>query len=229
MVGGNPLVRGNPGVIRGVLWDLDGTLVDSAEYHWRSWLFALRDTGFTLTRAQFTGTFGQRNDRILRAWLGPDAADDTIRQVGDAKEVEYRRLMHAEGLEGLPGAQEWIDRLAARGWRQAIASSAPRLNVEAVIDALGWHGKFDALVAAEDVQRGKPDPEVFLVAAGRLGAAPSACVVVEDASAGIEAAHAAGMRAIGLGPHTDAADVQVAALTALPDGAFERLLEGAAS
>ena len=208
-----------------MLWDLDGTLVDSAEYHWRSWLFALRDEGFMPTRAQFTATFGQRNDRILRGWLGPDAPEHRLRHIGDTKEAEYRRLMRDEGQDGLPGAQEWVDRLAARGWRQAIASSAPRLNVEAVIDALGWHGKFGALVGGEDVRRGKPDPEVFLVAADRLAVPPSACVVVEDAAAGIEAAHAAGMPAIGIGPHTQAADVHVPALTAVADGVFERLLE----
>lgn len=216
-------------MMRAVLWDLDGTLVDSAEYHWRSWLHALRGEGFALTRAQFTATFGQRNDRILRGWLGAEAAEPRIRRIGDTKEAEYRRLMREEGLDGLPGAQEWVERLAARGWRQAIASSAPRLNVEAVIDALGWHGRFGALVAAEDVRRGKPDPEVFLVAAERLGVPPPACIVVEDAAAGIAAAHAAGMRAIGLGPHTAGADVHVPALTALAGGTFERLLEGSPS
>ena len=214
------------GVMRAVLWDLDGTLVDSEEYHWDSWLVALREEGFTPTRAQFTGSFGQRNDRILRAWLGPDARDDRIRRIGDAKEIEYRRLMHDGGLDGLPGAQAWIDRLAAHGWRHAIASSAPRLNVEAVLDALRWHGKFGAIVAAEDVRRGKPDPEVFLVAAARLGVESSACVVVEDAAAGVQAGHAAGMRVIGLGPRTQAADVHVPALTALADDTFERLIDG---
>ncbi len=212
-------------VMPAVLWDLDGTLVDSAEYHWQSWLLALRDEGFTPTRMQFTATFGQRNDRILRAWLGPGATDDGIRRIGNAKEVEYRHLMREAGLEGLPGAQEWIDRLSARGWHQAIASSAPRLNVDAVLDALAWNGRFGAIVAAEDVGRGKPDPEVFLVAADRLGVEPSACVVVEDAAAGVEAGRAAGMRVIGLGPGTESADLHASALTALADDTFERLLD----
>jgi beta-phosphoglucomutase len=207
-----------------VLWDLDGTLIDSGEYHWQSWLVALRDEGFTPARADFTASFGQRNDRILRAWLGPDASDDRIRRIGDAKEAAYRRLMHEGGLDGLPGAEPWIDRLAARQWRQAIASSAPRLNVEAVLDVLGWNDRFDAIVAAEDVRRGKPAPDVFLAAAARVQMEPSACVVVEDAAAGVEAAHAAGMRVIGLGPHASAADLAVPSLTALADDAFERLL-----
>lgn len=207
-----------------VLWDLDGTLIDSTDYHWTSWLIALREQGFTPTRAQFAATFGQRNDRILRAWLGGEMPDDWIRRIGDAKEVAYRRLMSEGGLDSLPGAQDWIERLATRGWRQAIASSAPRLNVEAAIDALGWNGLFHAIVAAEDVRSGKPDPEVFLAGAQRLRTDPSACVVVEDAAVGVEAAHAAGMRAIGLGPHTTAADLRVASLHALEPDAFERLL-----
>ena len=210
---------------RAVLWDLDGTLVDSAEYHWESWQFALRDKGFMPTRAQFMATFGQRNDRILREWLGPDALEDEIRRIGDAKEVEYRRVTREHGLDGLPGAREWIDRLAARGWRQAIASSAPRLNVDAVLDALSWRGAFDAVVAAEDVRKGKPDPEVVLVAAHRLHVEPSACIVVEDAAAGVKAARAAGMRVIGLGPLIESADVHVPTLTALEDDTFERLLD----
>jgi beta-phosphoglucomutase len=208
-----------------VLWDLDGTLIDSTEYHWTSWLMALQDEGFVLTREQFVATFGQRNDRILRGWLGADAADDTIRRVGDAKEIAYRRLMREGGIDGLPGAYDWIERLAARGWRQAIASSAPRLNVEVALEALGWGGRFEAIVAAEDVHRGKPDPEVFLVCAERLRTEPSACVVVEDAAAGVEAARAAGMRVIGLGGHAAAADVNVTSLTELAADAFDRLLD----
>lgn len=212
-----------------VLWDLDGTLIDSAEHHWASWRIALGEEGLTLTREQFLESFGQRNDRILRRWLGPDATDQAIRRIGDAKESAYRRLMREEGLDGLPGAERWIDRLAARGWRQAIASSAPRLNVEAVLDVLGWQEKFDAVVAAEDVRRGKPDPEVFLTAASRLQVDPADCIVVEDAASGVEAARAAGMRVIGVGPQTGAADLQAPSLADLEEDAFERLIDRASS
>jgi HAD superfamily hydrolase (TIGR01509 family) len=212
------------GEMPAALWDLDGTLIDSTEYHWRSWVSALREEGRTLTREQFTATFGQRNDRILRDWLGPDAAEEQIRRIGDAKEATYRQLMRDGGLDGLPGAQHWVDRLASRGWRQAIASSAPRLNVEAVLDILGWHNRFDAVVAAEDVRRGKPDPEVFLLAAQRLHMPADACIVLEDAAAGVDAARAAMMRVIGIGPAAAGADLAVASLSDLRDDAFERLL-----
>lgn len=212
--------------LRAVLWDLDGTLVDSADYHWQAWLAVLALEGVTLGRGDFDATFGQRNDAILSRWLGPDAAPGRVARVGAAKEAEYRRLMRAGGLVALPGAAAWTERLRLGAWKQAIASSAPGANVSAVLDALGWHGRFDALVAAEDVAAGKPDPEVFLLAAARVGVPPSRCIVVEDAAAGIEAARRAGMRSIGVGPGRRCApDVGVDTLTALEGDAFERLLQ----
>lgn len=214
-----------PAARRAVLWDLDGTLVDSTEYHWRSWQQPLADEGLHITRADFLASFGQRNDAILTAWLGPDAEPARIRRVGDAKEASYRAMIGAEGIAALPGAAEWVRRLHDGGWLQAIASSAPRLNVEVVRRALGFEGLIETFVAAEDVHRGKPDPEVFLAAAERLAVPPARCVVVEDAAAGIEAARRGGMRCIGVGtPAVRGADVYVASLAELPPGAFENLL-----
>lgn len=213
--------------VRAVLWDLDGTLVDSGDYHWRSWRDTMRGEGFTLTYQQFLDSFGQRNDRILTAWLGADADPSRIVRLGDAKEALYRELARREGLVPLPGAREWVRRLHEEGWRQAIASSAPRANVEVMIEATGLRAVIDAFVSAEDVTRGKPDPDVFLAAASRLQAAPSECIVVEDAAAGVEAARRAGIRCIGVNSGaTLAADVFVRSLTELPPDAFERLLGG---
>lgn len=214
-----------PAPRRAVLWDLDGTLVDSTEYHWRSWQQPLADEGVHITRSDFLASFGQRNDAILRVWLGPDADAARIRRVGEAKEASYREMIAAEGIAALPGAAEWVRRLHRAGWLQAIASSAPRLNVEVVRRAVGFEGLIETIVAAEDVHRGKPDPEVFLAAAARLQVPPAHCVVVEDAVAGIEAARRGGMRSIGVGgPAVSGADVHVAALADLPPWAFEDLL-----
>jgi beta-phosphoglucomutase len=127
-------------------------------------------------------------------------------------------------LAPLPGAREWVERLAAAGWLQAIASSAPRANVEAVVRALGIGRWLGALVAAEDVHQGKPDPEVFLVGAVRLGVEPARAVVVEDAAAGIAAARRAGMPSVGVGRGCEAADVTVFSLADLPPGTFDRLV-----
>jgi beta-phosphoglucomutase len=213
------------GSTRAVLWDLDGTLVDSEEQHWQAWRKTMSGRGITISREQFEATFGQRNDAILGAWLGPDTDPATVRELGDVKEARYRELVAADGIEPLPGAAEWIAALGAGGWRQAVASSAPRLNVEVVLHALDLQDRLATIVAAEDVRFGKPEPEVFLTAARRLAAPPSCCVVVEDAVAGVEAARRARMACIGIGPPDFApADIVVADLTRLAADAFDRLL-----
>ena len=211
---------------RAVLWDVDGTLVDSSEYHWLSWRDALAAEGFALTRGQFAATFGQRNDEILRGYFGADFPAAEAARVAEAKEARYRRLVRESGLELLPGVRCWLARLGRDGWRQAVASSAPRANLDAILGALRIAEFFGAVVSAEDVTRGKPDPQVFLAAAGRLGVAPASCVVVEDAPAGTEAARRAGMRCVGvLTSHPSLrADLVVRTLDDLPDDAFESLL-----
>jgi len=214
---------------RAVLWDLDGTLVDSGEMHWWSWRDTLTAIDVPVTYEQFAGTFGQKNDRILRSWLGPEATAARIAEIAEAKESEYRRLVSVHGLQPLPGAREWVERLRADGWRQAIASSAPRKNVEVMLAAIGLDPAFDAIVSSEDVGKGKPDPEVFLTAAARLGATAERSIVVEDAAAGIEAARRAGIKCIGVSDPTLHADVVVAVLTDLPLDAFDRLLTPDAS
>jgi len=209
---------------RAVLWDLDGTIADSKEFHWRAWRETMLADGVEITCEQFLHSFGQRNDAILGAWL-PGAPDERVRRLGDAKEEAFRRLATVGPLHPLPGAVEWIERLAQGGWKQAIASSAPRANVETMARVLKLDGMMGALVSADDVHRGKPDPEVFLVSARRLGVEPARSVVVEDAAAGIEAARRAGMKSIGAGGDAlRAADVVVTSLADLPRDAFDRLV-----
>jgi beta-phosphoglucomutase len=212
---------------RAVLWDLDGTLVDSAEFHWLSWRDTMAAHGYPVTYQQFLDSFGQKNDRILPGWLGADATPERIQRIGDEKEAEYRRLALEHGLTPLPGAAGWIARLRAAGWKQAIASSAPRENVEVMLRALRLTHGFDAIVAAEDVTAGKPDPQVFLAAAAKVTVPADRCVVVEDAAVGIEAARRAGMKSIGVSRQGSLeADVAVASLSDLPDDAFDRLAGG---
>ena len=211
-----------------MLWDLDGTLVDSAEFHWLSWRDTMAAEGHAITYQQFLDSFGQKNDRILPGWLGADASADRIRRVGDAKEAEYRRLALEHGLTPLPGAADWIRRLRAAGWKQAIASSAPRENVGVMLRALALDHEFDAIVSAEDVTAGKPDPQVFLAAAAKLAVPPSRCIVVEDAAVGVEAAGRAGIKCIGVSRAAPLdADVAVASLRDLPGDAFDRLVPAA--
>jgi beta-phosphoglucomutase len=203
----------------GVLWDLDGTLVDSAAHHWVAWRDTLAAEGRPVQPGDFASTFGKRNDEILRQLFGPDLDAGWIERVSEAKEQAYRRLLRERGLEAAPGAFDWLARLRAAGWKQALASSAPRPNIDAVFEALSLGRFLDAVVSADEVGRGKPDPALFLEAARRL--------VVEDAPAGLEAARRAGMRSIGvLSSHHPAlqGDVVVASLDRLPPEAFSDLL-----
>jgi len=211
---------------RAVLWDVDGTLIDSSEYHWLAWREALAAEGAPITREQFAAMFGRRNDEILRAHFGGDYPPAEVARVGYAKEELYRSLVRARGIKLLPGVRDWLERLRAGGWLQAMASSAPRANLEAITGALGLEGYFDAVVSAEDVTVGKPDPQVFLTAAARLGVEPARCVVVEDAPAGTEAARRARMRSVGvLTMHRHLqADLVVPTLAHLPADAFDSLL-----
>jgi HAD superfamily hydrolase (TIGR01509 family) len=212
-------------MIKSVLWDLDGTLVDSEQYHWFAWRDTMRAEGVTLTRERFLETFGLRNDAIVPQWI-PQATAKDIDRIAVAKEELYRRLVLEGGLDPLPGVRDWIERLVNQGWRQAIASSAPRENVDVVLAVIGLASFFQAVVSAEDVTRGKPDPQVFLTAAARLGSPPARSVVVEDAPAGIEAARRAGMPSIGVRCNGSPlpADIAAASLADLPSDSFDKLL-----
>jgi HAD superfamily hydrolase (TIGR01509 family) len=213
--------------IRAVLWDMDGTLIDSEEFHWISWWDTLAAEGIAITHEQFLSSFGQRNDSIIPQWLGTAATPERIEKIGSAKEELYRQMIRQHGISPLPGVAHWVRQLHEDGWLQAIASAAPRANIDAVLEALSATHIFRGIVSADDVHRGKPDPEVYLTAAARVGASPDRCIVVEDAVAGVEGARRAGMRSIGVsrgGKHLPA-DVVVHSLDLLEPDAFEKLLE----
>lgn len=212
---------------RGVLWDLDGTLIDSAPHHWVAWSETLAARGRAVTEHEFAHAFGKRNDEILRGLFGDGIEPSWIAEVAETKEQAYRRLLRERGLEPLPGALPWLQRLHEAGWKQALASSAPVPNIEAVFDVIGFGRFLDAVVSADEVGAGKPDPQLFLESARRIGVPSARCIVVEDAPAGVEGARRAGMRVIGVlsAHHRELdADIVVASLDALPPDAFERLV-----
>jgi beta-phosphoglucomutase len=182
-----------PVQLAAAIWDVDGTLVDTAELHYRAWVELARQIDKPFTRADFAATFGRRNPDIVRALFDEQATDDQVADVGERKELIYRDAALAQGVTLLPGVARLLTAFRARGWRQAVGSSAPRANLELILAATGTRDFFDAVVAMEDTTRGKPDPQVFLTAAAKLGVEPAGCVVFEDAVAGVAAAKAAGM------------------------------------
>ncbi len=179
----------------GIIWDVDGTLVDTAELHFEAWSKLAAEIGRSFTRADFAATFGRRNPEIIRLLFGEAHSDAEVADLGERKELHYR----AEAVKGvslLPGVRPLLEEFARLKIPQAIGSSAPRANLELILDSTGSRAFFLAVVAMEDTQRGKPDPEVFLVAAAKLRIDPVRCVVFEDAVAGVQAAKAGGMKCV---------------------------------
>ena len=150
---------------KAVLWDMDGTLVDSEELHWISWRNTMANEGIIITREQFLSTFGQRNDSIIPAWLGSAATAERIERIAEAKEELYRHLVRQVGIAHEPGVATWLHRLREHGWQQAIASAAPRANIDAVLEALSVNHIFQGIVSAEDVRQGQT----------RSGGVPASC------------------------------------------------------
>ncbi len=183
---------------RAVLWDMDGTLIDSMPYHVEAWTEVLEPLGYHFAPEQLLKTFGLRNEEIVRDHLKLDRPQAELQRLLEEKEERYRRLASERGLALLPGARRWLDDLKAADWPQAVVSSAPRLNMAAVLQGIQLGDFMDTIVCAEDVERGKPYPDPFLLAADRLGLRPQRCIVVEDAPAGLEGARRAGMKTIGV-------------------------------
>lgn len=180
----------------GILWDVDGTLVDTAEQHFRAWAQLSAEIGRPFTRADFARTFGWRNPEIIRTLYDANADDETCDRLALRKETLYRESVAAGGTHLLPGVKALLDAFEAAGWPQAVGSSAPRENLNLLLGATGVRDYFRAIVSGEDVTRGKPDPEVFLTGATGIGVPPNRCVVFEDAVAGVQAAAAGGMACV---------------------------------
>ena len=177
------------------IWDVDGTLVDTAELHFAAWERMAGEMGRPFTRADFAATFGRRNPEIIRFLFQHEFTDAEVLDIGERKETYYRAAA-AAGVDLLPGVRELLAALHARGVRQAIGSSAPHGNLDLILRVSDSRQYFEAIVGMEDTIRGKPDPGVFLVAARKLGVRPARCVVFEDAVAGVQAARAGGMKCV---------------------------------
>jgi HAD superfamily hydrolase (TIGR01509 family) len=179
------------------IFDHDGVLVDSLAFHQDAWVNLGQRSGLAITPAFVHETFGMTNPCILRKLLGETISREEIVRYSDLKEVCYREAARGN-IVLLDGVRDLLDRLTALGVRLAIGSSAVRPNLDLTVESCGLIGRFAAIASLEDIERGKPDPQVFLVAAAKAGVDPSRAVVFEDAPVGIRAAKAAGMRAVGL-------------------------------
>ncbi len=218
-----------PPPIEAVLWDLDGTLVDSEPLHRQSILETLDALGVEARRLEpkdFVG-LGERDFWTLARERF--ALAESVAQLVDRKDTRYGELARS-GLRPMPGANGCLERFAAAGLPMAVASGSSPRSVAAAVAAVGFGRFFRHLVSSldPDVPRSKPHPDVFLVAAGKLGVAPERCLVVEDAEWGVKAARAAGMRVVvvpnawTLDHDVSGADWRLASLAELELSALQR-------
>jgi beta-phosphoglucomutase family hydrolase len=178
--------------IAAVIWDMDGVLADTASHHLHAWQEIFARRGIKFTEADFKRGFGIRNDAIIRNVLGEKTSDNEIETIAQEKEATFRRIIGRDA-KPLPGALELVKALYEKGVRMAIASSTVIENIHLIIDSLGIENYFEAIITGHDVTEGKPSPQVFLLAAQRIGAEAKNCIVLEDAVAGVKAAKSAGM------------------------------------
>lgn len=180
---------------RAVLWDMDGVIADTAALHCKSWQMAFEKRGVDFTEEDFKHHFGQRNDTIIRSRMGNQVSDEDIEAIAWDKEVSFREDA-AGKLAPFEGVIDLLGIIRDHGFLCAVASSAPLENVQLILAELGIESCFQTIVYGKEVKEGKPSPEVFLTAARKLGVSPQNCIVIEDATAGVKAAKAAGMRCI---------------------------------
>ena len=180
---------------KGVIFDLDGVLIDTGQFHRQSWYDLAREEDFEMSDELFYSTFGMQNYQIIPLLVRRDLTAEDIERMSEWKERRYRELISGK-LTLQEGARGLIDELKSNGFLLAIGTSAPQANLAFMLEHTGVDDCFDAYVTGEDVSNSKPAPDTFLKAAEKLSLAPGCCLVVEDAVQGVQAGKKAGMKVV---------------------------------
>ena len=213
-----------------VIWDVDGTIVDTAELHFQAWHTVFAKMGFNFSYENFRKDFGMRNDMVIRNFLGEHLIGQDVHAISDEKNRIYRDALQPSTLRPMSGAIALLEALYMHGIPMAVASSATCQNIEIVLRVLGIQHMFQAIVSGEEVFHGKPNPEIYQKAANKLQIEARHCVVIEDAIGGITGACAAGMHSIGVAVNhppssLQAADVVVNTLSQISVTDIEKLIQ----
>ena len=187
-------------MIRAFIFDLDGVITDTAEYHYRGWKRLADEEGLSFTREDNEHLRGiPRRESLMLILKDRVYIEEKIQEMMERKNSYYLEFIkEISPRDLLPGAKELLEEIRAAGLKNALGSASK--NAGEVIERLGIQSLFDAIADGHSVERQKPAPDLFLHAARQLNLSPAECVVIEDAAAGIEAARAGGFRSIGLGP-----------------------------
>jgi HAD superfamily hydrolase (TIGR01509 family) len=180
----------------GAIFDWDGVVIDSSRCHEKSWEHLAQEEGRILPADHFEKGFGRKNEIIIPEILGwtTDAAE--IARLSLRKEALYRELVRDQEMDAMTGVRTWLERLEAAGVPCAVGTSTHRANIELSMAKVRLGSFFQGVITSEDVQHGKPNPEVFLKAAALIARRPERCVVFEDSFAGLRAAWNGGMKCV---------------------------------
>jgi HAD superfamily hydrolase (TIGR01509 family) len=181
-----------------IIFDMDGVLVDSNPFHLRKWMDLFQAHGIPYNEEELPKIIlGPPNEVIFRRYLGEDLTREQLAQLGEELEANFRREIGPH-TRAFPGVRRFIEECHARGIAMAVASAAIAKNVNFLIAALGLRDYFREVLAVDEISHPKPDPEIYLKTAGKLGVNPAACAVFEDSFVGIEAAKRAGMKCVAI-------------------------------
>jgi beta-phosphoglucomutase family hydrolase len=188
---------------KAAIFDMDGTMINNMSYHKIAWKEFLKQHNISFTEEEFNKNIvGKKNDQILAYVFGRKLTSKELKDYAEEKEALYRET-YKPAIQEINGLSQLLDELRSKHIKLAIATTAPEKNRIFGLEALGLGGLFDVILGDEDVQHGKPDPEIYLRTAEELHVMPSACVAFEDSIAGVESAKSAGMTVIGiLSTHT---------------------------
>lgn len=179
------------------IFDMDGVLIDSGAHHRDAWDLLLRELGHEPNPESWRVTIGRPAEEAVSLLLGRHLDAYEARTLARRKRAHYARLAE-RGMLPIRGVAAFVEQLARTGVPRAVATSASRGDLDALLSQVGLRAHFDVIVTAEDVRWGKPNPEVFLLAAAGLDVPPARCLVFEDSLVGVHAARNAGMRVIGI-------------------------------
>jgi beta-phosphoglucomutase len=190
-----------------VIFDMDGVIVDNIPYHFTAWKRFSQEHGLAFDEASFKDKlFGRTNPVILEGLFGRKLPGETALKLADEKEALYRKIYKGH-VRPAAGLRSLLKGLKKFGATTAVATAAPRANLDFALDETRLRPSFDALVCVEMVERGKPAPDLYLKAAELLGRSPKACVAVEDSHPGIDSALAAGLKVVAVTTTHPAADL----------------------
>ena len=181
---------------KAIIFDMDGTMINNMSYHLTAWEQMMHELNHPLRgKPLFSQLYGSNKGVIERIFGDGHFDTAAIQQLSDRKEEIYRNLYHPH-IQLMPGLAAFLEQQYQRGTPMALGTASNRPNIDFTMETLGIRHYFKTIVSADDVAKGKPDPEVYLKAAAQMGIVPGECLVFEDVPKGVEAAANAGMKAI---------------------------------